>query len=319
MKKLVIITGPTAVGKTSISIDLAKRIGGEIISADSMQVYKGMDIGTAKIKEDEKEGVPHFLIDEFEPNFPFNVTIFKERVTFYMNKIWERGHIPILVGGTGFYIQAVLYDIDFSETNGEDEIRKELEDLLIEKGKDWLHEELTKVDPDYAATVSKNNTKKVIRAISFYRSTGKRLSIHNKKEREKASPYQFSYFVLTMDREKLYEKIEQRVDLMFEEGLIKEVRALYQKGYQENLVSMQGIGYKEIFPYLKGEITFEEARKLIKLNTRHFAKRQLTWFRREKNVTYVEKDKLSTDVECLDFILSELKKKEIIEVTEEKT
>lgn len=312
MKKLVIITGPTAVGKTSISIELAKRIGGEIISADSMQIYKGMDIGTAKIKEEEKEEIPHFLIDEFEPDFPFNVTVFKEKVTAYMEEIWERGKIPILVGGTGFYIQAVLYDIDFCETNGEEEIRKELEGLLLEKGKKWLHKELEKIDPEYAASVSENNTKKVIRAISFYRVTGEKLSLHNKKERDKISLYQFSYFVLTMDREKLYERINQRVDLMFEDGLLEEVKSLSQRGYGNDLVSMQGIGYKELLLYLKGENTLEEAKETIKQNTRHFAKRQLTWFRREKTVTYVDKDKFSTDIECLEFMLSELEKKDIV-------
>lgn len=307
MKDLIILTGPTAVGKTSLSISLAKRIGGEIISADSMQIYKGMDIGTAKIQKDEMDGIRHYMIDEFYPDFPFNVTIFKEKVDGYIRKIREKGKIPILVGGTGFYIQAVLYDIHFEVTEGEDELRKELEALSLEKGKDFLHEELKKVDPQYAKEVSSNNVKKVIRALSFYKMTGIKLSEHNHRERERSSPFNFSYFVLTMNREKLYERVNERVNLMIKDGLVSEVKALYEKGYHEDLISMKGIGYKEVFPYLRGEISLEEMENQIKINTRHFAKRQLTWFKREKTVTYVDKDKYSTDEECLEFMLKEMR------------
>lgn len=308
MKDLIILTGPTAVGKTSLSIALAKKIGGEIISADSMQVYKGMDIGTAKIREEEMDGIPHYMIDEFSPDFPFNVTIFKEKVDSYIRKIHEKGKVPILVGGTGFYIQAVLYDIQFEETEGEEELRKELEDLAKEKGEIFLHEELAKVDPEYAKEVSLNNIKKVIRALSFYKITGIKLSDHNKRERERTSPFDFSYFVLTMDRERLYQRVNERVDIMIKEGLVSEVRALFEKGYHEDLISMKGIGYKEVFPYLRGEISLDEMANNIKINTRHFAKRQLTWFKREKVVAYVDKDKYSTDEECLDFMLKEIEK-----------
>lgn len=308
MKDLIIITGPTAVGKTALSVALAKKIGGEIISADSMQIYKGMDIGTAKIRKEEMEGVPHYMIDEFEPNFPFNVTIFKEKVEAYINEIRDRGKIPIIVGGTGFYIQAVLYDIRFEETTGEAELREGYERLLKEKGGLFLHEELMKVDPSYAKEVSPNNVKKVIRALSFYYSTGVKLSEHNKKERERLSPYNFSYFVLAMEREKLYERINMRVDKMLHDGLIEEVRKLSEKGCHEGMVAMKGIGYKEVFPFLRGEINEEELAYQIKINTRHFAKRQLTWFKREKEVTYIDKDIYSTDEECLNFILNEIEK-----------
>lgn len=308
MKDLVILTGPTAVGKTALSIALAKKIGGEIISADSMQIYKGMDIGTAKIKTEEMDGIPHYMVDEFEPDYPFNVTVFKEKVDFYIQHIKSKGKIPILVGGTGFYIQAVLYDIHFAKTSAEDEIRAELDAVLKEKGAIFLHEELKKVDFAYAMEVSPNNTKKVIRALSFFKATGTKLSEHNQIERGRTSPYDFSYFVLTMDRQKIYERINQRVDKMLEEGLVEEVKALADKGYHEGLISMKGIGYKEVFPYLRGEISLSEMSHQIKINTRHFAKRQLTWFKREKVVTYVDKDEYSSDEACLDFILSELNK-----------
>lgn len=308
MKDLIIITGPTAVGKTDLSIALAKKVNGEIISADSMQVYKGMDIGTAKIKKEEMGGIPHYMIDEFAPDFPFNVTVFKEKVDAYIRKISEKGKVPILVGGTGFYIQAVLYNIDFKEINGEEEIRAALVESYKEKGGRFLHQELRKVDPLYASEVSENNVKKVIRALSFFKATGIPLSEHNKMERSRISPYDFSYFVLTMNRERLYERINRRVDIMLESGLIQEVEGLMKLGYTEDMVSMKGIGYKEVFPYLRGEIDKDELAYRMKMNTRHFAKRQLTWFRREKCVTYVEKDKFSSEKECLAFLLEEIKK-----------
>ncbi len=302
MKNLIVITGPTAVGKTELSVRLAKKIGGEIISADSMQVYKGMDIGTAKITEAEKEDVPHFLIDEYEPDFDFNVTVFKERVMSCIEDIRSRGHIPIIAGGTGFYIQAVLYDIDFKENDGEDLIRKKYEYLLEVEGKHFLHKRLSDVDPEYAASVSENNVKKVIRALSFFDVTGEKLSKHNLTEREKASPFDFAYFVLTMDRERLYKRIDERVDKMFDVGLVDEVKALKDMGLTKNMTSMQGIGYKEVLAYLDGKMSLEEAKEKVKLNTRHFAKRQMTWFKREKNVIYVDRE----DDECFERILKEI-------------
>lgn len=302
---LLILTGPTAVGKTSLSIGLAKALGGEIISADSMQVYKHMDIGSAKIKEEEMEGVPHHMIDILEPWEEFNVVIFKEKVKQCIREITERGHIPILTGGTGFYIQAVLYDIDFTENEENTEIRRKLEKLAEEKGAEYLHEMLEKVDEESAKCIHANNKKRVIRALEFYELTGKKISEHNETERARQSAYNSCYFVLNDERSVLYERIDKRVDKMLEEGLVEEVRMLKNMGCDRSLVSMQGLGYKEILSCLDGEISLEEAVYRIKRDTRHFAKRQLTWFRRERDVIWVEKDRFLYDEEkILSFILS---------------
>ena len=303
MKDLIVLTGPTAVGKTSLSIALAKAVGGEIISADSMQVYKYMNIGTAKITEEEKCGIPHFLIDELEPDEEFNVTIFKNKVMGYIKDIKSRGKVPIIVGGTGFYIQSVIYDINFNEYGDDSEVRKKYELLAETLGKSELHKKLALVDKEYAESVSENNVKKVVRALSFFEMTGEKLSEHNKRERERCSPFDFAYFVLTMDRSKLYERIDKRVDLMFGMGLVDEVKALMAKGYDKSLVSMQGIGYKEVIDYLSGETNLEECIDIIKRDTRHFAKRQLTWFKREKVVTYIDKDEFATEDKCLKEML----------------
>ena len=303
MKDLIVLTGPTAVGKTSLSISLAKAVGGEIISADSMQVYKHMNIGTAKITEEEMCGVPHFLIDELEPDEEFNVTVFKNKVMKYIEEIRKRRHIPIIVGGTGFYIQSVIYDINFSEYGDDSEVRRKYEEMAETLGKTELHKKLSEADKDYADSVSENNVKKVVRALVFYEMTGEKLSVHNKKERERTSPFDFVYFVLTMDRKKLYERIDHRVDLMFEMGLVDEVKSLMARGYNKSMVSMQGIGYKEVIDYLNGETSLSECMDIIKRDTRHFAKRQLTWFKREKVVTYINKDEFATEDECLKEML----------------
>lgn len=303
MKDLIVLTGPTAVGKTSLSIALAKAVGGEIISADSMQVYKYMNIGTAKITEDEKCGIPHFMIDELEPDEEFNVTIFKNKVMNYIKEIKDRGKVPIIVGGTGFYIQSVIYDINFNEYGDDRQVRKKYEEMAENSGKSKLHSKLAEVDKEYADSVSENNVKKVIRALSFFEMTGERLSEHNKKERERSSPFDFAYFVLTMDRKKLYERIDKRVELMFEMGLVDEVRTLMKRGYDKSLVSMQGIGYKEVIDYLTGETGFDDCIDIIKRDTRHFAKRQLTWFKREKVVNYIDKDIFTTEEDCLKEML----------------
>ena len=303
MRDLIVLTGPTAVGKTSLSISLAKAVGGEIISADSMQVYKYMNIGTAKITEEEMCGVPHFLIDELEPDEEFNVTIFKNKVMKYIEEIRSRGNIPIIVGGTGFYIQSVIYDINFSEYGDDSEVRKKYEEMAETLGKTELHKRLSEVDKEYADSVSENNVKKVVRALAFYEMTGEKLSEHNKKERERTSPFDFAYFVLTMDREKLYERIDNRVDLMFEMGLVDEVKGLMSRGYNKSMVSMQGIGYKEVIDYINGETSLSECIDIIKRDTRHFAKRQLTWFKREKVVSYINKDEFLSEDECLKEIL----------------
>ncbi|MGN0333462.1 MAG: tRNA (adenosine(37)-N6)-dimethylallyltransferase MiaA [Lachnospiraceae bacterium] len=291
MKKrlLIILTGPTAVGKTKASIGLAKAVGGEIISADSMQVYKEMDIGSAKIKKEEMDGIPHYLVDVLEPDEEFHVVRFQQMAKEAMEKIYANGHIPIVVGGTGFYIQALLYDIDFTENDGDDSYRKELEEFAKLYGPEALHERLKKVDPKSAEIIHFNNVKRVIRALEFYKQSGMPISEHNETERQKQSPYEFFYFVLTDEREHLYERINQRVDQMIEEGLVCEVKALKDKGYTKNMVSMQGLGYKEILDYLDGECTLEDAIYRIKRDTRHFAKRQITWFKRERDVIWIDK------------------------------
>ncbi len=303
MKPLIVIAGPTAAGKTSLSVKLAKKINGEVISADSMQVYRYMDIGTAKITEEEKEGIPHFLIDEFDPYFDFNVTVFQKYAKKYMKEIWNREHIPLVVGGTGFYIQSLIYDIHFEKEDIGAEIRKKYEDLLEENGKEYIFSLLAERDPEYAKALSMNNTRKVVRALEFFESTGKKLSSHNAEERKKESPYDLAYFVITMDRDKLYKRIDYRVELMFEAGLVEEVMGLLKRGYTRDLVSMQGLGYKEVISALSGEISMDEAKEIIKRDTRHFAKRQLTWFRREKNVIWIDKDKFADDEDIIEYMM----------------
>ena len=311
-KPLVILTGPTAVGKTRLSIALAKAIGGEIISADSMQVYRHMSIGSAKIRPEEMQGVPHFLVDVLEPFDEFHVVRFQQMAKEAMDGIWSRGHIPVLVGGTGFYIQAIVGDVDFTE-NEAVPYRKELERLAAEKGARALHEELQKVDEASAAAIHENNVKRVVRALEFYRMTGKKISEHNEEQREKESPYNYAYFVLNDDRARLYARIEQRIDEMLEEGLLEEVIRLKEMGCQRGMVSMQGLGYKEMLAYLDGECTFQEAVDLLKRDTRHFAKRQLTWFRRERDVIWINKDAYDyEDERILAAMLDKLKEKEMI-------
>lgn len=312
-KPLIILAGPTAVGKTALSISLAKAVNGEIISADSMQVYKGMDIGSAKIRPDEMQGVPHHLIDELQPDEAFHVVLFQNLAKKYMQEIWERGKVPILVGGTGFYIQAVLYDIDFTE-NGEDhKYRQELELLAKEKGAQYLHDRLQEVDPKAAEEIHANNVKRVIRALEYFKETGEPISLHNEQEHQKESPYNFAYFVLNEERATLYEKINRRIDLMLEDGLIEEVTMLKEKGYTRDMVSMQGLGYKEILDYLNGNCTLEEAIYILKRDTRHFAKRQITWMKRERDVCWILKEAFASDTQkMLDYMLGIVKEKGII-------
>lgn len=289
-KPLVVLTGPTAVGKTKASIGLAKAIGGEIISADSMQVYEYMDIGSAKIRPEEMQGVPHYLIDDLKPWDEFHVVRFQQMAKNAMEQIYANGHIPIVVGGTGFYIQALLYDIDFTSTAQDDTYRAELENLVNEKGAAYLHNMLRKVDPKSAEDIHANNVKRVIRALEYYRQTGQKMSEHNEEERRKESPYEFVYFVLNAPREQLYARIDRRVDQMIEEGLVDEVKHLKELGCTKEMVSMQGLGYKEILTYLDEEYDLDTAVYTIKRDTRHFAKRQLTWFRRERQVTWIQKE-----------------------------
>ena len=294
---LIILTGPTAAGKTKLSIELAKSVNGEIISADSMQVYKYMDIGSAKIKQKEMEGIKHYLVDILEPTQDFNVVLFQKYAKEAMEQIYAEGKIPIIAGGTGFYIQSVLYDIDFTENDEDTQLRRELEELAKQKGAQYLHMVLQECDPKSAEMIHANNVKRVIRAIEFYRQTGKPISEHNEQERGKESAYDSHYFVLTDVRDRLYANIDRRVDQMLEEGLVEEVKKLMEMGCKRESTAMQGLGYKEIIAYLLGEITLDEAVYLIKRDTRHFAKRQLTWFRREKDVIWVEKDQFAYDDE----------------------
>lgn len=312
-KPLIILTGPTAVGKTALSIKLAQKIGGEIISADSMQVYRYMDIGSAKIKREEMEGVPHHLIDVLNPEDEFNVYTFQKMAKECLAEIYERGHIPIVAGGTGFYIQAILYDIAFEQEEENTSIREELESLAREKGNAYLHDMLRKVDAPSAEEIHENNVKRVIRALEFYELNKIPISLHNQEQRNKEAAYNSCYFVLNDDREKLYERIDRRVDKMLKDGLMEEVKRLKDMGYHKDMVSMQGLGYKEILSFLDGERSLEEAVYLIKRDSRHFAKRQLTWFRRERNVIWINKPEFSyDDDEMLEFMEDIMKQKGIL-------
>lgn len=309
---LIIITGPTAVGKTEISIELAKAVSGEIISADSIQVYKHMDIGSAKITADEMQGVRHHLIDILEPTECFDVATFKDLANKAINEIYQRGNIPIIVGGTGFYIQAVLNNIDFTE-NENDGYRDELTRLHEEKGAQYLHDMLQREDPAAAAAIHPNNVKRVIRALEYKHQTGSLISLHNEEERQKSSTYNHAYFVLNCDRQTLYDRIDKRIDLMLEQGLVDEVKYLMEDcGVTRAMTAMQGLGYKEIYDYLKGEYTLEDAVYILKRDTRHFAKRQLTWFRRESDVIWVDKDELKDKQAQLSYMLGILKERAII-------
>lgn len=329
LNKLIILTGPTATGKTDLSISLAKALDGEIISADSAQVYKGLDIGSAKITKEEMKGIRHHLIDIYEPDFPFDVTVFQKKAKEAIAQIYDRSKTPIIVGGTGFYIQSVLYDIDFDTETEESQYRKEMEDYLEKTGDiDSLYEELKRVDPGSAEKIHKNNHRRVIRALEYYKIHGTPISLHNEKERQKEAAFDSRYYVLTMNRELLYQRIDKRVDIMKSMGLLEEVKKLRDMGYGRELTSMQAIGYKEIYEAFdileKRGISIEnpeyndvinEAFDRIRLNTRHFAKRQLTWFRREKDVIWLDKDVFSenyrlsseeTNERILEYILKDI-------------
>lgn len=304
MKKLIILTGPTAAGKTKLSIALAKAINGEIISADSMQVYRHMDIGSAKIRPEEMQGIKHYLVDILEPSEEFNIVLFQAYAKQAMEEIYAKGKIPILVGGTGFYIQSVLYDIDFEKSEEDTALRAELETIAAEKGATYLHDLLRECDEKAAEEIHANNIKRVIRAIEFFRQTGTKISEHNETQRQKQSAYDARYFVLTDERKKLYENIDKRVDIMIKNGLVDEVKKLLDMGCKRDSTAMQGLGYKEILSYLAGEVTLDEAVYIIKRDTRHFAKRQLTWFRRERDVIWIEKHKFAYDEEkMLNYML----------------
>ncbi|MDD6266858.1 MAG: tRNA (adenosine(37)-N6)-dimethylallyltransferase MiaA [Clostridium sp.] len=305
-KPLIILTGPTAVGKTKLSIELAKAVNGQMISADSMQVYRHMDIGTAKIRPEEMQDIPHYLIDVLDPWESFDVVRFQTMAKEALEKIYTAGAIPIVVGGTGFYIQALLYNIDFDENDSETGYRSELQSFADRHGVEALHDRLRQVDEKSADMIHPNNIKRVIRALEFYHQTGTRISEHNETQRQKESPYRFVYFVLDDERERIYRRIDQRIDQMLDQGLVAEVKQLRDMGCTRDMVSMQGLGYKEILAYLDGEYTLEEAVYILKRDTRHFAKRQLTWFRREHEVRWIERQEYPDETAMLQAMLAQL-------------
>ena len=305
-KKLIIISGPTASGKTSVSIELAKKIKGEIISADSMQVYRYMDVGTAKIKPEEMGGIKHYLIDVLHPGEDFNIVKFQEMVKAAIDEIYLRGCTPILVGGTGFYIQSILYDINFNEENSGTEIRKKLEKEYDTMGADFMYEKLKKIDAISADNIHKNNKKRIIRAIEYFMINNAPISQHNEIQRKKESPYDFRFFVLNPRRELLYKRINERVEKMISEGLLKEVMELKEMGLSKDYISMQGIGYKEILEHLNSDISLQEAVDKIKQNTRHMAKRQVTWFKREKNVINIDPEEFENNEKIVTYMIERI-------------
>lgn len=313
MKPLIIVAGPTAVGKSDIAVKLAKKIGGQIISADSMQVYRGMDIGSAKIMPHEMDGIKHYLIDVLDPTEEFNVVLFQKLAKEAIYNIYSDGCIPIIVGGTGFYIQSVLYDIDFENNDAPGTYRQSLEQEAIKNGADYLFEKLRAVDPKSCETIHKNNIKRVIRALEFFHETGKPISEHNEEQRAREYAYNAAYFVLNDERDLIYHKIDIRVDKMIEAGLVDEVKKLKSMGLCSTDISMQGLGYKEILDYLDGNISLDEAIYIIKRDSRHFAKRQLTWFKREPDAVWIDKSIIGRDDNSvLDAMIKVLKDKDII-------
>ncbi len=297
MEPVIIIAGPTASGKTGLSIELAKLINGSIISADSMQIYRYMDIGTAKPDEKERSGIRHFLIDEVDPDENFSVARYRELALGYIEAIIKEGRHPIIAGGTGLYINSLLYNINFSEAICDEELRSLLRSEAEEKGNRYLYEKLLAMDPEAASKIHENDVKRVIRAIEVFTHTNKPISEHVKMSRQEPVPYRYMVFGLNWDREKLYRRIDARVDRMIEDGLVDEVRRLVEMGYDKGTTAMQAIGYKEVLSYLKGEITLEDTVDILKRDTRHYAKRQLTWFRRMREIIWVDMDE-STDIKA---------------------
>lgn len=294
-KKCIVIAGPTAVGKTELSIRLAKELNGAVISADSMQVYKGMDIGSAKVRKEEMQGIDHYLIDELDPKEEFHVVRFQQMAKKAMDEIYDKGKLPIIAGGTGFYIQALLKDIDFTETGKETDIRSKYHEISEKEGAEKLYGLLKQKDPKAAEYIHPNNVKRVIRALEFFDETGECISEHNTQQSQKTSPYTYAYFVLNDDRAVLYDRINRRVDKMLDDGLLEEVTRLKEMGLKEDDISMKGIGYREFFPYFRGEISLEEVIEAVKADSRHFAKRQITWFKREKDAIWFDRTEYDND------------------------
>lgn len=311
-KPLIIISGATAVGKTELSIRLAQMINGDIISADSMQVYKNFNIGTAKASAEEMKGIKHYLIDELDADEEFSVYEFKIRAEKYINKILSEGKIPIIVGGTGFYIQSVLYGIDFSEEESDTKYRQQLEDIAQEKGRAFLHNMLFQIDPVSAQKIHENDLKRVIRALDYYHENKCPISEHNHMQQQKEAAYDYAYFVLNRDRQTIYDRINKRVDMMISNGLVEEVRSLIAGGISPDSVAMQGLGYKETVRYINGDISLDRLSELIKLGTRHFAKRQITWFKRERDVNWLNYEDYSNVDDMLNKMIEILKEKKIV-------
>jgi len=309
MKDLFILAGPTAVGKTEISIKLAKKLNGEIISCDSMQIYKEMDIGSAKITKEEMKGIEHYLVDIINPSEEFSVAQFKEYAEDAIHKIYDKNKIPMVVGGTGLYINSLIYNYSFGDTSKDEKYREYLSSLAEQNGKDYVHNMLKEIDEESFQKLYPNDLKRVIRALEVYKTTGKTMSEYLAEQNIYDIPYNVYYYVLTMNREKLYERINKRVDIMMEKGLLEEVIALKNKGYTEDMQSMKGIGYKELLYYLKGEISLEKSIDMIKQFSRNYAKRQLTWFRKDPRVVWVDKDRFNDDEEVAKFIKEDFKRK----------
>ncbi len=303
---LLIIAGPTAVGKSDLSVDLAKKLNGEIISVDSMQIYKHMDIGSAKISKEEMGGIPHYLIDFVDPEKEFSVAEFKELATEKIKDIQMRGKLPILVGGTGLYINSIICDMNFAESDKDEEYRKELDKIAEEYGNEYLHEMLKEIDPESYESIHFNNRKRVIRALETYKLTGKPFSSFKAKNSIYKTSYNIYYYVLNMDRAKLYERINKRVDIMFNKGLLEEVKSLKKMGLTDDMQSMKGIGYKEVLYYLDGKISLSQCEEMIKQGSRNYAKRQLTWFRKDPRAIFINKEEFSSEEEISNKIVNDI-------------
>lgn len=290
---LIVIGGATATGKSGLALNLAKVLDAEIISADSMQVYKYMDIGTAKPEKDELAAVRHYLVDELYPDEDYSVAVFQKKAKMYIKEIQSKGKLPILVGGTGFYINALLYDTEFTETVTDLEYRKHLYAVAQNEGAARLNEMLKEADPKSAEAIHMNNIKRTVRALEYYYLTGEPISAHNEEQKSKKSPYSHLFFIMDMPRERVYERINTRVDKMMGAGLADEVRGLLDMGYNKNLTAMQGLGYKEIVEYLEGNTSLEDAVYTLKQSTRRFAKRQVTWFSNKTEAQWIDAENFS--------------------------
>ncbi|MFO7295180.1 MAG: tRNA (adenosine(37)-N6)-dimethylallyltransferase MiaA [Caldicoprobacter sp.] len=309
-RPLVVIVGPTAVGKTKLSIELAKVLNGEIVSADSMQIYRYMDIGTAKPTVEERQGIPHHMIDIIDPGQEFSVAEYQRLATQAIDDIYRRGKLPIVVGGTGLYIKSLLYPMNFTDASYDPEFRKELQRQAEIMGKEYLHRKLQAVDPKTAARLHPNDVRRVIRALEVYHLTGKPMSEYDQGLEKMEYKYNVAMIGLTMDRAKLYQRINQRVDEMMKKGLLDEVKGMLDRGYTRDMISMQGLGYKELMEYLEGRVSLEEAIDILKRETRRYAKRQLTWFRAQKDIVWVDVDQFESHEAlvkwCLDYIKEKL-------------